>query len=526
MTVVGDSTLVTGPSDADAETVSSVLTADHNTEARPQPQQLPKAPSITDSEHPVEAAPDLSGLTIQVVNTLREWYVLASDSISSLLEGRLLHQPARDLWILGKHYELGEPLADQLPAWSGGYPPEVLADFARLIWCTYRSQYPPIAPSAFTTDAGWGCMLRAGQTLLAQALQLHYFGRDWAFSWDSELAEDVQRRRAYISIVKQFFDDYSPSSLFSIHRMASLGRQVEGKDIGQWFGPYGTATILRTLAQRADHDLAIYTTTDGTVYLADICEPDFRPTLILVATMLGIDRVNPVYYPFIQASLTLPQSAGIAGGRPSSALYFAGFQGDELLYLDPHFTRPAVVQRQDDHYEQSDLASYSCTTPRRIPLSRLDPCMVFGFYCGSLESLVDLRSRIDLLVDEGMTTIVTFDNGHAPSSEMDGSTSSLPAKKSKDVTPRPSSRTESSGLLVKLPPSPSPNDSDAMVNVDVGSSSNSSNSSNRNHGVMSEDDGEEGGDKGRVFQSDSSEIVLEETDGDEKEDEDEWVTEL
>ncbi|KAJ1723069.1 Cysteine protease atg4 [Coemansia erecta] len=451
-----------------------------------------------EESEPAEATPDLSNLTFQVVNTLREWYVLASDSIANLLEGRLLQQPAHDLWLLGRYYELGDATGEQAiqgqqaqqplgSSWVSGYPPAVLKDFSRLIWCTYRSQYPPIAPSAFTTDSGWGCMLRAGQTLLAQAMQLHYFGRDWDFDWNGTAERDVRRRQQYIDIVKQFFDDYSSSSLFSIHRMASFGKQFEGKDIGQWFGPYGTAAIIRELAQRSDHDLSIYTTTDGVVYLADICEPEFKPTLILVATMLGIDRVNPVYYPFIQASLTLPQSAGIAGGRPSSALYFAGFQGDELLYLDPHYTRPAVLQKQNDTYEQADLATYSCSTPRRLALSRLDPCMVFGYYCGTLEALIDLRSRIDLLADDGMTTIMSFDNGNSPEASKAVPVSHDSSSHSQNTD----QGTSSTGLLVKLPPSP-------------GSSSGS-------NGVIVEDDGDNNGSECDAAESHS---------------EDEWVTDI
>lgn len=42
---------------------------------------------------------------------------------------------------------------------------------------------------------------------------------------------------------------------------------------------------------------------------------------------------------------TLPQSVGIAGGRPSSSYYFVGTQSDSLFYLDPHHTRPAVALR-------------------------------------------------------------------------------------------------------------------------------------------------------------------------------------
>ncbi|KAJ1721160.1 Cysteine protease atg4 [Coemansia biformis] len=384
--------------------------------------------------------PELGALRSHVVNTLREWYVLASDSIASLLDGRFLQHPPRDLWLLGRRYVIDAPPGEQ--SWHVSYPPSVLSDFSSLVWCTYRSQYPPISPSAFTTDAGWGCMLRAGQTLMAQALQLHHLGRGWAFAWDSPDDADMRKREQYIRIVAQFFDDYLPSSTFSIHRMAALGKQFEGKDIGEWFGPSGTARILAGLARQAQLEVCVYTTTDGVVYLADICDEDeFRPTLILVASMLGIDGVNPVYYPFIQASLMLPQSVGIAGGRPSSALYFAGFQGDELIYLDPHHTRPAVERREDGRYSSADLASYSCSTPKRVAFSRLDPCMVFGYYCGSLESLIDLRSRIDLLADGGVATIISFDNGRSPA----------PAPPVNDA-PEPASR--QGGLLTKLSASP------------------------------------------------------------------------
>lgn len=39
----------------------------------------------------------------------------------------------------------------------------------------------------------------------------------------------------------------------------------------------------------------------------------FHPTLILLGTRLGIDRVTPVYWDAVKATLCLPQSIGIAG---------------------------------------------------------------------------------------------------------------------------------------------------------------------------------------------------------------------
>lgn len=47
-----------------------------------------------------------------------------------------------------------------------------------------------------------------------------------------------------------------------------------------------------------------------------VAKPDgetFHPTLILVGTRLGIDKINQVYWESLTATLQLPQSVGIAG---------------------------------------------------------------------------------------------------------------------------------------------------------------------------------------------------------------------
>ncbi len=84
---------------------------------------------------------------------------------------------------------------DILSAWPSAF----LDDFESKIWLTYRSNFPPIARSqgaessaasfsarlkgqlvdhtGFTTDTGWGCMIRSGQSLLANALLILNLGR-------------------------------------------------------------------------------------------------------------------------------------------------------------------------------------------------------------------------------------------------------------------------------------------------------------------------------------------------------------
>lgn len=66
--------------------------------------------------------------------------------------------------------------------------------------------------------------------------------------------------------------------------------------------------------------LRVYMTGDGsdvyedTVFkIAKAENGTFGPTLVLVGIRLGIDRVTPVYWEALKASLRLPQSVGIAG---------------------------------------------------------------------------------------------------------------------------------------------------------------------------------------------------------------------
>lgn len=83
---------------------------------------------------------------------------------------------------------------------SVDWPAAFLDDFESRIWITYRSDFPPIPKSddpeassamtlsvrlrsqwvnsnGFTSDSGWGCMIRSGQSLLANALSILTLGR-------------------------------------------------------------------------------------------------------------------------------------------------------------------------------------------------------------------------------------------------------------------------------------------------------------------------------------------------------------
>jgi cysteine protease ATG4 len=80
-------------------------------------------------------------------------------------------------------------------------------------------------------------------------------------------------------------------------------------------------TLIRALTNGCrSSKLKVYITGDGSDVYEDsfmkIAKPDdalFKPTLILVGTRLGLDKITPVYWGALEASLKMSQSIGIAG---------------------------------------------------------------------------------------------------------------------------------------------------------------------------------------------------------------------
>jgi cysteine protease ATG4 len=116
-----------------------------------------------------------------------------------------------------------------------------------------------------------------------------------------------------------FADD--PQAPFSIHRFVEHGAAVCGKYPGEWFGPSAAARCIQDLVTKYKAaGLKVYVSGDGAdVYedkLKQIAVDDdgqWQPTLILVGTRLGIDKITPVYWEALKASLQIPQAVGIAG---------------------------------------------------------------------------------------------------------------------------------------------------------------------------------------------------------------------
>ena len=299
---------------------------------------------------------------------------------------------------------------------DGGWPKEFLDDFESRVWLTYRSNFSPIPKSidpkasssmsfsvrlrsqlieggGFTSDTGWGCMIRSGQSLLANALIMLRLGRDWRRG-----SREMDERK----VLSMFADD--PSAVFSIHRFVQHGAEACDTHPGQWFGPNATAKCIKALsAKEPEMGLNVYLTEDGPdVYedkfmrLAAQGPKPFSPVLILVGTRLGVERITLVYREALKACLQQPQSIGIAGGRPSSAHHFVGVQGDSFFYMDPHLTRLALPLRRDlKEYSDDEIDSCHTRRLRRISVEEMDPSMLIAFLIRDMDDWRAWRRSMD-----------------------------------------------------------------------------------------------------------------------------------
>ncbi|TRY67417.1 hypothetical protein TCAL_04381 [Tigriopus californicus] len=289
------------------------------------------------------------------------------------------------IWILGQDYV------------NSGSAPDVgllRRRLSSLLWFSYRSGFPEIASSGFTSDRGWGCMLRCGQMMLAEALIRLHLGSKWR--WEVDTTDEQ-----YLDILKLFQD--LPSAPYGIHKIALMGESTERKPIGTWFGPNTVAQVLKKLAafDQKDH-MKLHIALDNMVVIDEIkalaqsgSEALWNPLTLVIPLRLGLTEVNPVYFQDLKETFELPQCIGVMGGRPNHALYFIGYADDEVLCLDPHQTQVSgSVGTKSNEDEVTLDSSYHQRKVSRLAIDQLDPSLALCFFCSSETEFDDLCQGI------------------------------------------------------------------------------------------------------------------------------------
>ncbi|ERN17015.1 cysteine protease ATG4 isoform X1 [Amborella trichopoda] len=315
-----------------------------------------------------------------------------------------------DIWLLGVCYKVssGESSSDLTHANGKA---AFLQDLSSRIWITYRKGFETIGDLKLTSDAGWGCMIRSSQMLVAQALLSHHLGRSWSKPTHKPFDPE------YVAILHLFGD--SEASSLSIHNLLKYGKGY-GLAAGSWLGPYAMCRTWETLARISREQIhlgdrnvslpmALYVVSgdedgerggapvlcieDAERICASFCggQESWAPLLLLVPLVLGLDKVNPRYIPSLWATFTFPQSTGILGGKPGASTYIVGVQDDQALYLDPHEVQSVV--NIDPGNLEAETSSYHCNVVRQMPFDTIDPSLAIGFYCRDKDDFEDFCTR-------------------------------------------------------------------------------------------------------------------------------------
>ena len=244
--------------------------------------------------------------------------------------------------------------------------------------------------SSFTSDCGWGCMLRCSQMILSKAFienkimtlkkQGQYINNSIIDKIREEVLalfndnylniEDVTNHPdyQYFWALYEKFAQNNPKYQsiqkivppFSIHILCKLGNCA-----GEFTSDMNMINVISRINSDILDEFNIISFTVGNVKLKtlikEFCEEitDFenvnnadiitcngidyklkKPGIIFISFRLGVDLLGPNYYNDIPKIFNnFRNNLGIIGGIKKRAYYFIGVQDNKLIFVDPHYTQ-------------------------------------------------------------------------------------------------------------------------------------------------------------------------------------------
>ena len=313
--------------------------------------------------------------------------------------------------------------------------------FSKIISVTYRSYFKPQKNiknnKEYTSDCGWGCMIRSSQMILCRGLYK-------IFKYNLKQKDNLTRiivpfimennlkineteyfgMTNYIdklkSLGKKDIIEIDPP--FSIHKICILG-EIFGRTSGEWFSDYELPKIYdiinstfdiipnlsiihfnswvefeiilnrcfkeENLSDKIDNNIIENNNInnenkiiiDGKNYIME------KMGLIFISVRLGIEEVNPDYFPSLKKLFDCKENIGFIGGKKNSnsASYFFGYYDNNLLFLDPHHNYPSI-----NILDNNNINTYINKVVYKINLNSLKAGFTIGFVFRNIKEFNEL----------------------------------------------------------------------------------------------------------------------------------------
>ena len=300
-------------------------------------------------------------------------------------------------------------------------------ELKKIIYISYRNNYKPQINiknnTEYTSDCGWGCMIRSSQMLFAKILFE-------IFKYKYEINNEKEKETLLKYIIPFFMDNnlnitgeyymYMENYLtklinfsqaknlgiitidppFSIHKICILG-EIYNRTCGEWFSDFELPKIYNIINENFNiipylniihfiTEIELYKVIENCflpndkkekknkgdiLYYEDEKEYIFNKMgVIFVSLRLGVNDVSSDYFPSIKKLFDCLQFVGFIGGKVNAASYFIGFVDDYLLFLDPHYNQTSITELNNESfntYLQKDIY--------KLPFSSLQTALTVGF---------------------------------------------------------------------------------------------------------------------------------------------------
>lgn len=308
-----------------------------------------------------------------------------------------------------------------------------------ILYFSYRKNFQPIlnykTKEEFTSDCGWGCMIRSSQMILSKALyRLFYFREKLRGNADKSFFR-LESLKYFIeipitkldyceNIIKEYLKikslsrenqfKYSVIPPFSIKTICALG-ELYNKYAGEWFSDVTMPLIYSVMNNTfniipncsiihfqsiIEHKIIIaecfnkvnvslknsqeVITFNNQQYIMQ------KTGIIFVSVRLGINTISPEYYNSIKELFKSKYCIGIIGGKNSSAYYFIGFNQNHFFYLDPHYAQECI--------KELNWLTYSVNEVFQLTMNKMQTAFTVGFQFRSFFEYKELIQFFQLAV--------------------------------------------------------------------------------------------------------------------------------